>query len=70
MLSGEYILYIHIHVPVKVAMEINVEGNKRRENPKKKWIDRIENYTKIDGLRWVKGAELLWRCKIRVADPI
>jgi len=30
-----------------VAMEINVEGKRRREIPKKRWIKKRKNETKI-----------------------
>lgn len=41
------------------------------ESPKKRWINRIENDTKIAVVREGEvGTEPLWRYKTRMADPV
>lgn len=49
-----------------VAMEIYVEG-KREE--KQRWIDRIENDTKKDGVSKLEGFGAKWRRRTKMADP-
>lgn len=36
---------------VKTVLEINVEGNRGRERPKKRWLDVIKGGVSVDDVR-------------------